>query len=78
LLVEYVKGNFTPKPLTEPYVNLSIHTALIMQSTDGRNQSKSEIIRIFPGPMKKENHKNHAFSSFEYTYILPGFQDLCN
>ncbi len=22
--VEYAKGNFTPKPLTEPYVNLSI------------------------------------------------------
>jgi hypothetical protein len=22
------KGSFTPKPLTEPYLNLSIHTAL--------------------------------------------------
>ncbi len=27
-----VKGNFTPKPLTEPYVNLSIHTALHNQT----------------------------------------------
>ena len=26
--VEQVKGNLTPKSLTEPYVNLSIHTAL--------------------------------------------------
>ena len=26
-----VDFQFTPKPLTEPYVNLSTHTALIMQ-----------------------------------------------
>ena len=27
-----VKGSLTPKPLTEPHVNLSIHTALVIQS----------------------------------------------
>ena len=31
--VEQVRGSFTPKPLSEPYVNLSIHTALRTRTT---------------------------------------------
>jgi hypothetical protein len=27
---EQAKGNFAPKPLIEPYVNISIHTVLII------------------------------------------------
>ena len=51
LKLEQVKGSFTPKPLTEPYVLLSHHTALVTQRLSGSKTilPMDEKPRIAPG-----------------------------
>ena len=71
LQVESTEGNLPLQLLTEPYVNLSIHTALVIQPPNAKHANE-KTIRDLANTIPVTNEQNVFYAVADaYTYALP-------